>query len=150
MKNTTLLERFKPAAHQKWLIFISGLTWAGVGIFLSFLAFKWLRVYDWKTILIVNLIGIPIGLIKAFFVFSKVSERNIRRILHLPKQACVFAFQDWKSYGLILLMMGLGIFLRTNPSIPKYYIAPVYIAVGVALFFSSFRYFRYFYRPEHS
>ncbi len=150
MKDTTLLKRLKPAAHQKWLIMISGISWAGVGIFLSFLAFKWLRLYDWKTIIIVNLIGIPIGLFKAFFVFSKVSKRNIKRILQLPQYACVFAFQDWKSYGLIVVMMGTGIYLRTNPAIPKYYLAPVYIAVGVALFFSSFRYFRYLAHPEQS
>ena len=137
-----MIERFKPAAHRKWLILLSGLTWAGVGIFLSFLAIKWLRMYDWKTIIIVNIIGISLGLIKAFFVFNKVSARNIERILKLPERPCVFAFQDWKSYGLILLMMGLGIFLRTNPSIPKYYIAPVYIAVGLALFIASFNYFK--------
>ncbi len=145
-----MINRFKPAAHRKWLILISGLTWAGVGIFLSYLSIKWMRVYDWQKILIVNAIGISLGLIKAFFVFNKVSTRNIERILHLPKRPCVFAFQDWKSYGLILLMMALGIFLRTNPSIPKYYIAPIYTAVGIALFIASFRYFKQFPKAEQS
>ncbi len=143
-----MINRLKPAAHRKWLILLSGLTWAGVGIFLSYLSVKWMRAYDWRTIAIVYAIGISFGFIKAFFVFNKVSQRNIERILKLPEHTCVFAFQDLKSYGLVVVMMGTGIYLRHNPSIPKYYLAPVYVAVGMALFISSFRYFRHFPEPK--
>lgn len=135
-----LLHKYRPAVHKNWLILISGLVWAGVGIFLSILPWKWLQIYSWQTIIIANVVGLSLGIIKGIFVFSKASKQNIQRILTLPDKVCVFAFQSWGSYGLILLMMGMGIFLRHTSYVPKYLLAPIYIAVGSGLFISSFRY----------
>ncbi len=136
--------KYRPAVHKRWLILISGLLWAGVGIFLSILPWKWLRIYNWQTVLIANIVGFTFGIIKGLLVFSKVSKQNIQRILTLPDKVCVFAFQTWQSYGLIVLMMGTGIFLRSTSYVPKYLLAPVYIAVGSGLFISSFRYLKKF------
>ena len=138
------VHKYKPAVQKKWLILVSGLTWGGVGIFLSILPWKWLEIYSWQTILIANAVGFLFGIIKGLLIFSKVSEQNIRRILTLPDKVCVFAFQTWKSYGLILLMMGMGIFLRSTTYVPKYILAPIYIAVGSGLFVSSFSYIKKF------
>jgi len=49
----------------------------------------------------------------------------------------------WRSYFIVLLMVTLGIILR-HSSIPKNYLAVLYIGIGLALFLSGIRYLRFF------
>lgn len=134
--------KLKPAVNRKWLIVISGLMWSGVGIFLNILAYNWLKSFNNNQILISIIIGIFLGLIIARFGFGNIANKNVNRILAYPKHACIFAFQEWKSYILIVVMMSMGIFLRTTGIIPTYILAPVYIGMGTALFLASFKYYR--------
>lgn len=134
--------KLKPAVNRKWLIIISGLMWSGVGIFLNILAYNWLNSFNNKQILITVIIGLAVGLISARFGFGNIANKNVNRILAYPKHACIFAFQEWKSYILIVIMMSMGIFLRTTGIVPKYILAPMYIGMGTALFLASFKYYR--------
>lgn len=134
--------RLKPAVNRKWLIIISALMWSGVGIFLNILAFNWLKSFNNMQLLITIIIGLMAGWVIAKFGFSNIANKNINRILAYPKEVCVFAFQEWKSYILIAVMMSLGIFLRTTGLIPKYILAPMYIGIGTALFLASFKYYK--------
>lgn len=88
------------------------------------------------------LCGIVLGISIAFFGFRKVAATNIKRILEMPEYSCVFAFQKWQSYILIVVMMSMGIFLRTTNIFPRLYLAPVYIGIGSALLISSIKYYR--------
>lgn len=134
--------KLKPAVNRKWLIVISGLMWSGVGIFLNILAYNWLKSFNNNQILISILIGLAVGLIIARFGFGNIANKNVNRILAYPKHACIFAFQEWRSYVLIAVMMSMGIFLRTTDLIPKSVLAPIYIGIGTALFLASFKYYR--------
>lgn len=134
--------KLKPAVNRKWLIVISGLMWSGVGIFLNILAYNWLKSFNNNQILISIIIGIFLGLIIARFGFGNIANKNVNRILAYPKHACIFAFQEWKSYILIVVMMSMGIFLRTTGLIPKFILVPIYIGIGTALFLASFKYYR--------
>ena len=134
--------KLKPAVNRKWLIIISGLMWSGVGIFLNVLGFGWLKYLNIMQILITILIGLLAGWSIARFGFGNIAIKNVNRILAYPKHACVFAFQEWKSYVLIAVMMSLGIILRTTGLIPKFILAPMYIGIGTALFLASFKYYR--------
>ena len=134
--------RLKPAVNRKWLILISALMWSAVGIFLNILAFGWLKSYNNIQLIITITIGLFTGLIIAKYGFSIIAKKNIGRILEYPKKACVFAFQEWKSYILIAFMMSMGIFMRTSGIIPKTLLAPMYIGIGTALFLGSFNYYR--------
>jgi hypothetical protein len=58
----------------------------------------------------------------------------------LPAKGCLFAFQAWRSYLIIGVMIGLGFVLR-HSQIPKAYLAIVYFAVGGALILASFHYY---------
>ena len=131
----------KPAVNRKWLLVISGLIWSGVGIFLNILAFGWLKSFNKMQIIIIT-IGLLAGWSIARFGFDKISNKNVNRILAYPKHACIFAFQEWKSYILVAIMMSLGILLRTTELIPKFILAPMYIGIGTALFFASFKYYK--------
>ena len=88
------------------------------------------------------LCGIVLGISIAVFGFRKVAATNIKRILEMPEYSCVFAFQKWQSYILIVVMMSMGIFLRTTNIFPRLYLAPVYIGIGSALLISSIKYYR--------
>jgi len=119
----------KPAVNRKWLLVISGLMWSGVGIFLNIIAIGCLKSFNKMQII-------------ARFGFGNIANKNVNRILAYPKNACIFAFQEWKSYILIAIMMSLGILLRTTELIPKFILAPMYIGIGTALFLGSFKYYR--------
>ena len=134
--------KLQPAVNQKWLIVISGLMWSSVGILINIYAFGWLNYLNNTQISISVIIGLLAGWSISRFGFGNSVNKNVNRILAYPKQACVFAFQEWKSYILIAVMMSLGILLRSTELIPKFILAPIYIGIGTALFLASFKYYR--------
>ena len=119
--------------------------WSGVGFFLVQIAVKWFsKLTFWQSIFAVTL-GLILGLIISYFGFSKLAKKNTIRILEYPEKVCIFAFQRWQMYVLIIIMMSMGIFMRTSSFIPKFLLAPVYIGIGSALFISSFVYYKNFF-----
>ncbi len=87
-----------------------------------------------------ELLGIVLALTAHKFCFSRIARKNIVRLTLLTEKTCVFAFQRWRSYLLIVLMSALGIALRNLP-IPKPYLAILYTTIGGALFLASFQYY---------
>lgn len=68
--------------------------------------------------------------------------KNVRRInAYQRERVCLFAFQRWTSYPLILFMVSLGLYLRIYSPIPKTYLAFLYIGLGGGLFLSSLHYY---------
>jgi len=136
-----MLRRYKPGVNRKWLIIVSGVLWTGIGILLNWIASKWFATFNsWQSIVALTA-GPVLGLTIAYFGFSKLAHKNSDRILSYSDNVCVFAFQRWQMYILIVVMMSMGIFMRTTSFIPKYLLAPVYIGIGTALFLSSFVYY---------
>lgn len=136
-----MLNKFKPSIKKKYLILISGLLWNGAGIFLNVIALRWITQLSKMQIFTSYVVGIFLGLSISKFGFSKLAKKNIIRINSYSETVCVFAFQRWKMYFLIVFMMSLGIFMRTTSLIPKYLLLPMYIGIGTALFISSFVYY---------
>jgi hypothetical protein len=50
----------------------------------------------------------------------------------------------WRSYIIVVIMVSMGITLR-HSSIPKQYLSILYNGIGLALFLSGIRYFRFFF-----
>ena len=137
---TGLKEKFKPASHKKVLLAIAGIMWCGVGIMLVSMAAKWLQVYKMNSWFFV-ISGFIAALVIHHFGFLKLVNKNLVRISELPQRPCVFSFISFKSYIIIIIMVSMGIMLR-HSAIPKQYLSVLYIAIGMALFLSSIRYFR--------
>lgn len=137
-----MLNKFKPSINKKYLILISGVLWSGIGVLLNWIAFKWVLDFEQWQIIFTYSIGILMGLIIASFGFSKLAKKNIDRIMRYPEKVCVFGFQRWQMYIMIVIMMSMGLFMRTTTLIPKYLLAPVYVSIGLALFISSFVYYK--------
>ena len=128
------------AVNKRWLFVLAGLTWSGVGGYLIFLAYGWLRPVSPGRAILLASAGVLLALAIYRFGFSKLAEKNISRISQFKDRASIFAFQSWKSYIIIPVMIGLGIFLR-HSSLPKPYLAIMYIGIGGGLFLSSLHYY---------
>ncbi len=137
--------RIKPAASKYLLIALAGLMWSTVGVMLCSMAYYWLKEVDWLTALPLGFFGIILSLAVYRFGFSGIAKKNIDRICLLPEKGCIFAFQAWKSYLIIVVMITLGIILR-HSTIPKHYLAIVYTTIGGALLLSSLHYYRKLWR----
>jgi hypothetical protein len=119
--------------------------WSAVGLMLGVTAISWLLPEGWLRGMGYG----SAGLILAGGVlcprFGRLAQQNIRRLRTLPAQGCLFAFQAWKSYLIIVFMIALGSTLRHLP-IQRHYLAVVYTAIGGALVFGSLPYYRHLIR----
>jgi len=143
-------QRWNPAVDRQWLYAIAGIMWSGVGIFLMSLAYGWLRPTDRGYAILLTTAGVLLAVAIYYFGFSKFADSNIRRIDNYAKQkVCIFAFQKWSSYPLVVFMISLGITLRRYSPIPKPLLAAMYIGIGGSLFLASFHYHASFWRESN-
>jgi len=131
-----------PRVSKRVLIFISGILWSGVGLFLIRVASLWFPLLSTSELIFAIIVGLILGISIAYFGFSKIANENIERISQYGEKVCVWAFQKWTSYFLIAFMMSLGILMRNTPFIPKYILSIIYIGIGLALLISSLRYYQ--------
>jgi len=134
------LKSLRPAVTKSWIIALAGLVWTGVGVMLCCLAYNWLAIINRGVATTFGLFGIVMALAAYHFGFSKIAQKNIRRLCLLTERTCVFAFQTWKGYFIIGLMIILGAFLRRSP-IPKHYLSIIYTTIGGAIFLASLQYY---------
>ncbi|MFH2046398.1 MAG: hypothetical protein ABIK92_14755 [Pseudomonadota bacterium] len=135
------LNRIKPAADKRALIFIAGLIWICSGIMLISFSYNWLQETQNINYWLIAVISFALSLLIHHFGFLKIVDINLRRLLPAKEKKCIFSFMDWKSYINVVVMAVTGIFIR-NSSIPKIYLSIGYAAIGLALILSSLRYFR--------
>lgn len=134
----------KPGVNKIWLVIISAVMWSGVGIYLDYLAFGWLRPLNLApaTLFIVSGMFLAAGIY--FVMFRRFADQNIIRINGLTgEKICIFAFQRWTSYPLVLVMISMGVILRLYSPIPKPYLAILYLGIGSSLFLATLHYYRY-------
>jgi hypothetical protein len=133
-----------PAADREVLVLLAGLAWTAVGLLLMAGAVYWLTLLE-RGILPVVAVGVIAGLIIYRFGFAILAEGNLMRIYSQApekKKVCVFAFQNTRSYFIVMIMMALGYILRQS-SLPRSILASIYIAIGLALFLASIKYYSY-------
>ncbi|MDX9850101.1 MAG: hypothetical protein RBT01_06340 [Anaerolineaceae bacterium] len=143
MKNLLLfLNKFKPAVRKIWLQLLAGLVWFGVGLMLIRFASGWLQPEVFPTKFFLVLAGLVLATGVYLFGFSKLAKKNILRINRIKgKKICLFAFQAWTSYPLVVFMIFLGIYLRTSSIFPKSMLAILYLGIGGGLLSASTHYF---------
>lgn len=128
-----LLTRLKPGASVKVHLFTAALIWSIVGFILI------ARGYLLVSLAARGWFAIPalgVGTVKSFFLLDRVARKNISRILHFEEGTCIGSVYSWKSWILVLAMIGLGRFLRASV-LPGAYVGVLYIAVGWGLFFQA-------------
>lgn len=140
-------EDFKPVVNKTILVLIAGLVWVIVGTFLSRFAIIWWQHYTGSFLIPFIILGLILGIVKGYYIFSGIVRKNIDRISRMDGNGFVLAFIPWKSYLLIAAMMTFGITLRYS-ALPKQYLAIIYLAVGLAMILSGFQYFTSILRGE--
>jgi hypothetical protein len=139
----SIISRLNPAVPRYYLFGLAGAAWTVAGLVLCERAIVWLDVLSLSVEITLETTSLAVAIIAYLFLFVKVVQKNIDRIGQLPENACVFAFADWQGYIMIAMMITIGITLR-NTSIPKYFLAVPYTAMGAILLIGSARLFRQF------
>jgi hypothetical protein len=137
------IKKLTPSVDKKFLVLLAGTMWCGVGIMLISFTVGWLSPLNGKVQALYYAAGFLAAMPIHHFGFLKIADKNLNRLLPLTEKRCVFSFITWRSYGIILIMVSLGIALR-HSSIPKRYLSILYNGIGLALFLSGIRYFRFF------
>lgn len=135
--------RLKPAVPKHWLVAIAGLVWAAAGIMLGWLACSWLRAMPVLQAAGLAAAGCVLAIVFHRFLLFHLARRNMARIDNYADRGCVFAFQAWRSYLMILVMIAMGAFLR-HTALPREILALLYTAMGGGLLLSSLGYFHLF------
>jgi hypothetical protein len=136
-------EKLKPAAPKNWLQLLAGLIWTGVGIYLIYLAWGWITAPDVRSPWPYVIPGLVLAGLIFYFGFSRLALKNSSRIEKLTSERpCLFAFQEWTSYPLVLFMIALGIGLRKYSPIPKPLLGIMYLGIGGGLGSASLYYYR--------
>jgi hypothetical protein len=141
LKTKRLIEILNPAVDKKYLVFIAGLMWCGVGIMLISFAVSWLYQFKGNGTIFYYSAGFIAAIPIHFWGFLGLAEKNINRILPLRGKRCLFSFITWKSYIIVIIMISMGITLR-HSSIPKQYLSILYNGIGLGLFLSGVVYLR--------
>jgi hypothetical protein len=131
-----------PSVERRVLVLVAGAVWSVVGLILVGVAILWLMSSD-KNVVVLILVGIISGTILYRYGFRQVARINLIRIYEQAPgkdKICVFSFQNIRSYLIAVSMMLMGYTLRHLP-IPKVYLAPLYLAIGLGLFLSSLHYY---------
>ncbi len=138
-----LFTKCRPTVERHWRLLLAGSVWLMVGLALVLTACRWFSQIDWPVNLVLALASTGLGLAVSRLGFSRIAARNIDRLRKQDQPACLFSFQGWRSYILILVMMLFGYALRHLP-IPKSVDAVIYFTIGSALAFSSTLYMQAF------
>jgi len=122
---------------------MAGLMWCGVGAMLISYSVFWLSSFPGKSQLIFGSAGFLAAMPIHHFGFLRLADKNLARLLPMTEKKCFFSFMTWKSYLIVPVMVSMGIFLRNSP-LPKEYLSVIYTGIGLGLFLSGVRYFRFF------
>lgn len=137
------LKRFTPSVDKKILVLLAGMMWCGVGIMLVSFAVSWLSVNTVREQLLFYSTGFLAAMPIHHFGFLRIADKNLNRLLPLTEKRCLFSFMTWRNYLIVLVMVSMGIALR-HSAISKLYLSVLYNGIGLALFLSGIRYFRFF------
>lgn len=127
------------------LLIIAGIVWfiAGFNVVrLGLIAYKEIAPFQWWQGLLSTVVFIAFGA-----MFLKISQKHVLRIEQY-KQAFrpIWDFFDGKSYIIMAVMMGGGIWLRLSGLVPDMFIAIFYTGLGLALTLAGvlfvYQYFR--------
>lgn len=135
-------ERTKPGVPKFWLQLLAGVVWTGVGIYLISLAWGWILSPGVKARWLYWIPGLILASLIYYFGFSRLARKNSQRITDFTtEKPCLFAFQEWHSYPLVLFMIGLGLGLRQYTAIPKPLLGILYLGIDGGLGSASLHYY---------
>ena len=140
-----------PKVKKNTLILITGIIWLYASFALLSRAYSWIEILTLFQFYIGLAIAFPLAIVKIYFIFNKLTVKNIKRIQSFKqKKISIWEFHIAKDKILIILMVFFGIILRHTPFIPKYVLFPIYIGIGIAMFYVWILYLKTFLKVKNS
>ena len=131
------------------LILIAGIIWLTASIILSARAISWIELITSTQLVSGVIAAIILSVIKIYLIFQKITLNNINRIQSFPQTNInIWEFHKIKDKLLIVLMIIIGIGLRSAPFIPKYVLFPIYLGIGLAMLYCAILYFKCFFNKK--
>lgn len=141
MENQNFIKKIKPGVPKRLLMFMAAIVWTFAGGMLLFKGSVFLEQTSQYSLLKIGL-SIIGGALFYWFIFSRISLNHALRIVNLKQEnPCLFSFFSIKSYIIMIIMISLGVFLRTSGIVPVAYLAVLYLTMGIPLFLSAFRFY---------
>lgn len=138
-----LLSKLKPSVPARFLVLLAGLFWTLAGLLLCWNAFFSLSgLHHWKALMLGTGAAL-LSVVAGRFIFAPIVTRNLKRLAGYDSQRCLFAFQTWRSYPLVALMILLGVAVR-HTGMPSEPLAVIQTVMGGALITASIQYYRAF------
>lgn len=106
--------------------------WTSVGLALMVAGGHWILDSHSPLAVPIWIAAAAAGLVKARLLLAKSARRIVERIKIRGDGRCLGGFLSWKSWVLVLLMIGLGRLLRASP-LPLLARGGIYFAIGAAL-----------------
>ncbi|OQX10200.1 MAG: hypothetical protein BWK76_21055 [Desulfobulbaceae bacterium A2] len=124
--------RLRPAVGRQTHVLAAALLWTLIGLLLLArgLGRLWPQDLWWLPA------ALLLGTGKSFLILDRSARRGLHRILAFADATCLGAVFAWKSWLLVVLMVGAGLVLR-RLSLPDWVLGTALCAVGWALIFSS-------------
>lgn len=83
-------------------------------------------------------------------MFYKTCQKHTKRIQSYPQSTKpAWHFFDLKSYSIMIIMMGGGIWLRTSGLVPVAFVAVFYTGLGSALAFAGILFWNFYLRHQN-
>ena len=129
------------------LLLITGVIWFIASMILLSRAYSWVNLMTSFQLYLGTAIALPFAAIKIYFIFQKLTLKNIQRIQSFNQpNVSLWEFHLKRDKLLIVLMIIIGIGLRSLPFIPKYTLYPVYLGIGMAMFYVWILYLKAFFK----
>ncbi|NPA43997.1 MAG: hypothetical protein GXO49_00525 [Chlorobi bacterium] len=127
------------------LILFTGFIWFWASLVLFYRAYSWGILFSKNELILTIILGFIIAIIKTYLVFKNITNSNITRISNFKEEkVSILQFHLPKDKLLIVVMIVGGSLLRRSDSIPKLYLMPIYLGIGLAMLYSSYLYFKFF------
>jgi len=137
----TFWRKWEPALPIPFHYLLTAAMWIYVGQILISYGVVWFQEKITKFLWLFILVSV-IGALSIYkFGFSKIVYKNINRLQQKRYKICIFAFMEWKSYIIMVVMMTMGIMLRIFVG-PNEYLGVMYIGIGGGILLSGFIYFK--------
>lgn len=136
-----------PKISKYNLILFTGIIWLTASLILVRRAYSWIDLLSTLELVIGLALAFPFAILKIYFIFRKLTLKNINRILSFKQlKVSIWEFHIKKDKLLIVFMILLGTLLRKTPFLPKYYLFPVYVGISMAMFYAWVLYLKTFFK----
>lgn len=135
-------QKYKPGVSKRTLLFIAGCVWTIAGGIL--ITRGLIKLISSNHLLLLEFIsGFIFGIVFYLVLFARISKKHIHRIIHIKiEDPCVFSFFNFRSYFMMAIMITGGITLRKLNVINPDILYSFFLAMGLPLLISAFRFFR--------